>query len=402
MLGIRPVRYSKMPWEENDKTIRSGHRSPEEFQSDTQKTITLNEKDGVQAIVAKPLGKISLEIESYLFAKDKGWTLEKSKEWFNQNVAPTKEHLYAVLPFIVTEKVLDKPLRIQGLAMTTGMSRNFNIYTPQELESFAGKLVNAPVYLEHVTAQEAVGKVTKTQWDGQNLLYEAEIYDPDTADKIRNGLIKHVSVGADYQTVDLVNGKVPHGLFNAEMSLVAVPGIPQTNIQIQEKLHAAEQEYQPILSGEYTLGFYQDTAAFMPEHFSTVWLDRENGVLAIVGKPKNQPDVQRTQAIYFSTSKLWDQTKIRDWLQLHPSYLTPVTGQAVPTQAPGAPTEGLIKKPIEPTLPVSQAIKLIESVLPSNMIQRSWSLGPQRMCQELNRVLYKLHSMQDSHKTDRK
>jgi hypothetical protein len=106
--------------------------------------------------------------------------------------------------------------------MTIGMSRNSNIYTPKELEAFAGKLVDAPVYLEHITAQNAVGKVTKTQWDGQNLLYEAEIYDEDTAAKIRKGLIRHVSVGADYETIDLVNGKVPHGLYNAEMSLVAV------------------------------------------------------------------------------------------------------------------------------------------------------------------------------------
>lgn len=50
------------------------------------------------------------------------------------------------------------------------MSRNFNIYTSEELQSFAGKLVDAPVYLEHVTAQDAVGKVTKTEWDGQNPL----------------------------------------------------------------------------------------------------------------------------------------------------------------------------------------------------------------------------------------
>jgi hypothetical protein len=172
-----------------------------------------------------------------------------------------------------------------------------------------------------------VGKVTKTQWDGQNLLYEAEIYDEDTAAKIRKGLIRHVSVGADYETIDLVSGKVPHGLFNAEMSLVAVPGVAETNIQILEKLHLKEQEFEPILAGEYTLGFYQDTAAFMPEHFSTVWLDRENGVLAMIGKPKDQPELQRTQAIYFSKQKMWDQNKIRDWLQLHPSYMTPISSQ---------------------------------------------------------------------------
>ncbi len=88
--------------------------------------------------------------------------------------------------------------------------------------------------------------MTKTEWDGQNLLYEAEVYDEDTAAKIRKGLIRHVSVGADYETIDLVNGKVPHGLYNAEMSLVAVPGVSETNIQILEKLHLKEQEFEPF------------------------------------------------------------------------------------------------------------------------------------------------------------
>ena len=158
--------------------------------------------------------------------------------------------------------------------------------------------------------------------------------------------------------------------------------------------------FEPILTGEYTLGFYQDTAAFMPEHFSTIWLDRENGVLAIMGKPKDQPETQRTQAIYFSKEKMWDQNKIQDWLQLHPNYLTPVSNTK--PQSSSVAAESLIKKPLEPTIPVSQAVKLIEEVLPSHLVQRSWSLGPQRMCQELNRVLLKLRSMQDSHTVDRK
>jgi hypothetical protein len=389
-----------MPWENTEKTIRSGHRAPEEFQEDTLKTITLSEKEGIQAIVGKPKGKHTMETQSYLFSKDKGWTVESAKEWFDTHYFPAKEHVCAVLPFVIAEKIMDKPLRIRGLAMTIGMSRNFNIYTPKELQSFAGKLVDAPVYMEHVTAQNAVGKVTKTGWDGQNLLYEAEIYDEDTAAKIRKGLISHVSVGADYETIDLVNGKIPHGLYNAEMSLVAVPGVAETNIQILEKLQLKEQEFEPILTGEYTLGFYQETAAFMPEHFSTVWIDRENAILAIMGKPKNQPELQRTQAIFFSKEKMWDQNKIRDWLSLHPSYMTPISTPT--TQSGNAVSESLIKKPSEPKIPVSQAIKLIEEALPSHLVQRSWSLGPQRMCQELNRVLLKLRSLQDGHNIDRK
>jgi hypothetical protein len=218
-----------------------------------------------------------MEVMSYLFDKSKGWTTEKAKEWIKSHADTGKEHVYALLPFTVNEKVLEKPLRIRGVAMTAGMSRNFNIYTPDELKAFTKKLVDAPVYLEHVTASNSVGKVTKSDWDGQCLWYEAEVYDEETAEKIRRGLIRHVSVGADYETFDVVAGRVPHGLCNAEISLVAVPGIPAANIQVMERLHAVE-SFEPTVAGEYILGFYQEPSLFLPEHFATVWLDRENGV----------------------------------------------------------------------------------------------------------------------------
>ncbi len=152
-----------------------------------------------------------------------------------------REHVASLLPFNVLEAMLDKPLRIRGVAMCSGMSRNHNIYTAEELQAFTSKLTNAPVYIEHVAVPNAIGKVTKTDWDGHNLWYEAEIYDESTAEKILKGLIQHVSVGADYDAVDLVDGKIPHGLHNAELSLVAVPGIPQTNVHVLEKLQKDKQ-----------------------------------------------------------------------------------------------------------------------------------------------------------------
>jgi len=389
----------KVPWENTEQYIRSGHRDSTEFQKDTLKTITLNEKEGIKAIVGKPKGKDAMEILSYLFEKDKGWTVEKAKEWFEKHHNPAKEHVYAVLPFAIAEKIMEKPLRIRGLAMTAGMSRNFNIYTPEELQAFTSKLVDAPVYIEHVTTTNAVGKVAKTEWDGQRLWYDAEIYDEETAEKIRKGLIRHVSVGADYETIDIIDGKIPHGLYNAEISLVAVPGISETNIQIVEKLRIKEQGFEPIIAGEYILGFYQEASAFVPEHFTTVWLDRENGILAIMGKPRQQTEAQRTQAIFFSKEKMRDQIKIQDWLALHPDYMISASPSNLANKS--AVSESLLKKPTEQVIPIGEAVNLIETVLPSPIIQRSWSLGPQRMCQELRRVIVKLRGLQEGHSIDR-
>lgn len=76
-----------------------------------------------------------------------------------------REHVASLLPIKVLEAASGKPLRIFGVAMAAGISRNFNIYTPDELAAFAEKLVGAPVYLEHVDVSAAAGKVTKGTYD---------------------------------------------------------------------------------------------------------------------------------------------------------------------------------------------------------------------------------------------
>ena len=392
-----------LPWEISDEYIRSGHRSPEEFQPDTLRTITLSEEEGIKAVIGKPKGKDTMEVQSYLFNRAKGWNVEKAKAWFSQHHKDGKrrEHFCAIMPFKVLEKIVEKPLRIRGVALTAGISRNFNIYTPEEIQAFAQKLVSAPVYIEHVAVPNAIGKITKTEWDGQNLWYEAEIYDEETAEKIRKGLIRHVSIGADYETIDILDGKAPHGLHNAELSLVAVPGVPEANIQILERLQEsrlAEQNFEPIVAGEYFLGFYQDASAFLPEHYSTVWLDRENGILAITGKLRANPEVSRVQSIFFSKERMWDENKIRDWLLLHPQYTTPA-GASASSLTPqredrlekfgSKVAEGLVKN-AKAVVPVEDVIKMVQKILPSPMVERSWGFGPQRMCQELRGVIVNL------------
>lgn len=195
-----------------------------------------------------------MEVVSYLFMLDKGWTLEKAKAWFQEHhQEPRREHIYCLTPIL--EKIVDKPLKIRGIALTAGMSRNLNIYMDHELEQFASKLVGSPVYLEHVSALNAIGKVTDAVWDSNSrtLFYEAEIYDDETQEKIRKGLIQHVSVAADYEQIDTLNGKAPHSLHNAELSLVAVPGISQTNIKIMEKLGLRKERVEFEVASEPSL-----------------------------------------------------------------------------------------------------------------------------------------------------
>lgn len=226
-----------LPWEQTEEFIRSGHRDVSDFQPDSLRTIWISENEGIKAIIGKKKGRQTTEVVSYLFIKEKGWTLEKAKQWFEEHETKTNnEHLYCLTPIL--EKIIAKPLRIRGIALSAGISRNLNIYSESELQRFASKLAGSPVYLEHVSALDAVGKVTNATWnpESKTLSYEAEIYDDETQEKIKKGLIRHVSVAADYESIDNLNGKLPKGLHNAELSLVAVPGIPEANVQIAEKL----------------------------------------------------------------------------------------------------------------------------------------------------------------------
>ena len=123
-----------LPWEVSANYIRSGHRIPDDFEPGSLRTIVVSEAEGIKAIVGKPKGGKdgATEVVSFLFDVSKGWTLEKAKEWFERHQKPSgKEHFFAVLPFKVLEKIVDKPLRIRGIALTAGMSRNMNIYLPE-------------------------------------------------------------------------------------------------------------------------------------------------------------------------------------------------------------------------------------------------------------------------------
>jgi hypothetical protein len=319
------------------------------------------------------------------------------------------ERVSAVLPFNVVEKIVDKPLRIRGVAMTAGMSRNFNIYTPEELQAFASKLVNSPVYIEHVSVDSAVGKVTKTDWDGHALWYEAEIYESDIADKIRKGLVQHVSVGADYEAIDLVDGKVPHGLHNAELSLVAVPGIPETNISVLEALsHGAERKVVKAGScvfcgkpASYLVSSCKSCFDKFPADVpasqnaaSGIENMKEEDLQKLVAEAVEKGNVElkatreklietdgklgtTEKALIEANGKLGDTgSKLAEAQKLIEELKTVQS------------SSGLIKEQPK-TLPVSEAITVLEGLLPSPAVERS-TMGMQRECQEIRAAIHKL------------
>jgi len=81
-----------MPWEETEDYFRSSHESQNKYDKDSMRTIDIDEAKGIKAIVGSPRGHfrngkcgVGTQVLSYLFAREKGWTMAKAKEWFEKS-----------------------------------------------------------------------------------------------------------------------------------------------------------------------------------------------------------------------------------------------------------------------------------------------------------------------------
>ncbi|MDE1867051.1 MAG: hypothetical protein KGI08_04990 [Thaumarchaeota archaeon] len=127
--------------------------------------------------------------------------------------------------------------KISGIALIPRISRNQNLYLPEELKRADGKTV--PLNWEHQTEKSAIGQVTfHYDKDLQQLRYEGIITDENAYTLIKNRT-HHVSIGAEPSSVKSVCGSeqcynLPEGLNFKELSIVATPGIPESTVNLIE------------------------------------------------------------------------------------------------------------------------------------------------------------------------
>jgi hypothetical protein len=60
-----------------------------------------------------------------------------------------------------------------------------------------------------------------------------------------------------------------------------------------------------------------------------------------------------------------------------------------PSLTPAKEHESLVRNP-RSMIHVEEVLKMIQNILPSPMVERSWGLGSQRLCQELRGILFRL------------
>jgi len=144
---------------------------------------------------------------------------------------------------------------------------------------------------------------------------------------------------------------------------------------------------------EFILYTLKDPAAFLEERFSTTWIDRTNGIQAIMGRLREQPENPVVQSLIFMKANGWTLEKLRTWLQEHPQYLKPElpATQVTPTiggEAKPSLGEAVIS-PTDKAEPERSDLISKEEVLAllPERIPRHWGYGPYEMVRRIRRKL---------------
>lgn len=240
-----------MPWEETEDYIRSGHRDTDEFEPESFRTIDIDTEKGIKAVVAKPKGKDTMEVQSFLFAKSKGWTLEKAKEWFERH-AGAESFNWASEVFRLYKNLAEssgaKVWKVKALHV--GKTRNNTLFTEDELRLAARSLAMRPVSINHskllpfpdnvvITAEYEDGAVEALVW----------ISDQNVNRMIESGEISGASVEWVAMSALPVNGIKPSGLVFTGLALLTKnvePGDPLARI-IKEDVSMTKVDHERLM-----------------------------------------------------------------------------------------------------------------------------------------------------------
>lgn len=284
-----------MPWDETDDYIRSGHKDANNYS--TCRTMDISVDKGIKALDCKRKDNNEWEIQSYLFTKDKGWTMAKAKDWFasHENYVPesmkitepkhpdfTKIHSQFVKRYGKDrgERFYYAWLNKMGLDDTkpyaqkesfkwasTHLSQtkedpdftywksevafpvasmNLNVYTEDELKASARTIIGKPVNMNHVKA-EGIEIVDAEYEDGavETLIKvpRASPINQQIADGLKDDCGKDAIIHASIEgtcmrgTEEAPEGIKCNGLVFTGLALLTkevLPGIPLTRFYAAE------------------------------------------------------------------------------------------------------------------------------------------------------------------------
>ncbi|MFN3622417.1 MAG: hypothetical protein ACK4TI_05955, partial [Nitrososphaerales archaeon] len=218
--------------------------------------IEIDAESGIKAVYCRYGDK--WEIQSYLFSLEKGWTLEKAKEWFEQH---SNEAAQGAESFRWVEGVfkLVKESAEKGGAkvwrakvLHVGQTRNDIVFTRDELAKAARSLSMRPININHPQLGAANAKwlpypenaVIHAEFEDDAIEALLYISDPEVNKMIESGEINAVSVEwralKEYQ----VDGLKPEGVVFSALALLTKdtpPGDPLASIIKDERTISSQE-----------------------------------------------------------------------------------------------------------------------------------------------------------------
>ena len=132
-------------------------------------------------------------------------------------------------------------LYISGIAVKEGISKNNRKYVAKELDKFAKTLKKRPIMKDHSgTTDSVIGKVTEASSidNGKIVIYKGWVKGEDIIEKIKDGRISEVSIGAFSRRIvrdkEDENVMIPIDMEAMELSVTPIPGVNGTSVMPQE------------------------------------------------------------------------------------------------------------------------------------------------------------------------
>lgn len=138
----------------------------------------------------------------------------------------------------------EKKTPVNGIAVVEGLSRNGIFYPKEELKKFSRTMDGISIIKDHEAfTDNAIGVVEKGKSisEGVEVHYAGWIKDRGTAEKIKDGRVRHVSIGAIVEKLVKEDEDseflIAKGITCCELSTVIVPGVPKATIQQSLEAH---------------------------------------------------------------------------------------------------------------------------------------------------------------------
>jgi len=243
------------------------------------------------------------------------------------------------------------------------------VYLEEELKKSAETLIGKPLFLDHVRPLN--GSVLGAHYEDGALEYIARAEDEDALRMIRNGQIKHASVQFEWKTLENVNGVAPRGITFQHLSLLKdmEPGDLASSVEIWESIAKELKEAQIVTTTILRDGRSKDLTPPNPQKGS----ETEDKIKM---EPPEEPPAELEE-----TKKTIEALKAQ--IQVLESQRATLQEELKRVKKPG---EAIISSNVTPPREMIPK-KAIEAVLPPDWVARAWGLGPQRLVQDIKRVL---------------